>query len=91
LVIDKNDKELVEQKFGEYCDMIKSEYKGIEDEITCEVNVIEELPQVINQEERDNIIKFITETIDGVYTMSEDMEDLVESSSNLGIARLDSE
>jgi len=91
LVIDENEKELLEQKFTEYCDMLKVEYDGIEDEILCGFTILDELPQVVTQEEKDNIIKFVTEIIDGVYTMSEDMDGLVESSSNLGIVKLDSE
>ena len=88
IVINKNDKTKIEDKLANYCSELKAKYNGIEDSITCEVKEVSELPKVISKEEKDNLIKFITEIIDGVYTMSKDMEGLVESSSNLGIVKL---
>ena len=71
-----------------YCNELRNKYNGIEEGITCEVETIKELPKTILKEDKNNLIKFITTIIDGVYTMSKDMEGLVESSSNLGIVKL---
>ena len=91
IVINKTDKEKIEDKFKTYCNELKNKYHGIEDEIVCEIKDISELPKVVSKNEKNNAIKFITEIIDGVYTMSKDIEGLVESSSNLGIFKLNDE
>ena len=91
IVLDSTDRVGVEQSFAKYCENLNTKYVDIEDEIKCEIKAIDAIPQVISQNERDNLIKYITEVIDGVYTMSEDMEGLVESSSNLGIVKLNSD
>ena len=88
IVINKNEKDKIEDELTNYCNELKTKYNGIEDNITCEVKDVNGLPKVISKEEKNNLIKFITEIIDGVYTMSKDMEELVESSSNLGIVKL---
>ena len=88
IVINENDKTKVVDKVSAYNKYLNDEYKGIEENIKCEVTDVTNMPQVISKEERDNLIKFTTEVINGVYTMSKDMEGLVESSSNLGIAKL---
>ena len=88
IVINKADKEKIEDKYKTYCDELKTNYHGIENDINCEIKVISNIPKVVSKAEKNNVIKFITEIIDGVYTMSKDMEGLVESSSNLGIFKL---
>ena len=91
LVIEPKDEELIKQKIEEYVAMLNTKYAGIEDEIKFTITEVQNVPQVVSKEERNNVIKFITQIIDGVYTMSDDMEGLVESSSNLGIFKLNSE
>lgn len=88
IVVKSSDQEIVRKKVIEYCKTLSTKYQGIEENIRCGVKTLDELPQVITKEERDNAIKFIIEIIDGVYTMSKDMEGLVESSSNLGLFKI---
>ena len=88
LVIKAEDKDKIKQRIANYCDILNEKYKDIEDDIRYEVTEKDELPQVVSKEEKNNMIKYITEVIDGVYTWSKDIDGLVESSSNLGIARL---
>ena len=88
IVINKKDKSKIEDKLNNYCNELKTKYSSIEDNITCEIKKIKELPKVVSKVEKDNLIKYITEIVDGVYTMSKDMDGLVESSSNLGIVKL---
>ena len=89
IVINNKDKELFINKFNNYCDELKIKYNGIEEDIKCEVNELDDIPLVISKNEKDNAIKYLSEIIDGVYTMSKDMKDLVESSSNLGLFKID--
>ena len=91
LVINASDKDKIEQKMKNYCDELNNKYKSIENEIKFVLTNIDEIPQVISKEEKNNFIKYITEIIDGIYTWSADMEGLVESSSNLGVAKLNND
>ena len=89
LVINSADRDLIEQKLKKHCDSLNVKDTGIEDEIKFSISKYKETPKVVTEQEKKNIIQFATEIIDGVYTWSENMEELVESSSNLGILRLD--
>ena len=86
-----NDIDNIKEKVNNYCDEISKKYAGIEEDIKCTVTELNEIPDVVSSEERDNLIKYITLVVDGVYTMSKDMEKLVESSSNLCIVKLNKE
>ena len=88
IVVKAEDQSKVEQRVNTYLAEISEKYKGIEEDIKCVATKEETVPQVVSKEERDNLIKYITEVKDGVYSMSQDMEDLVESSSNLGLVKL---
>ena len=88
IVINNSDKDIIEEKLKKYSEYLNIKYQGIEEDIKCELGIADDLPKVVSREEKENIIKLVTEIIDGVYTMSKDIEDLVESSSNLGIIKL---
>ena len=88
IVVNADDVDKINSKVTEYNKSLNDKYKGIEENINIDISVVDELPKVVSKEEKDNLIKFITEVINGVYTMSNDMEGLVESSSNLGIVEL---
>lgn len=89
IVIDSEDEETAMNAIAEYYSELQEEYKGRDDNISIEVTEESTIPMVVYQEYRDSSIRFITEIVDGIYTMSEDMEGLVESSSNLGLFKLD--
>ena len=88
IVVNAANKTIVTEKIKEYCTALNAKYNGIEDEISCIVSEANNVPKVVYKSARDNLIKFITEVPNGVYTMSKDLEGLVESSSNLGIVKL---
>ena len=88
LVINSTNLNTVKQKMETYCKALNETYKKIENEIICTVTELNTIPKIVSSTERNNLINFVTEVIDGVYTMSEDMEGLVESSSNLGIVKI---
>ena len=68
---------------------LKEAYAGIEDGMSLRVTEEDSVPQVLSEEDRESLVRFMTELIDGVNTWSADMDGLVESSSNLGIFTLD--
>ncbi len=89
LVIRPEDREALEASAERFFSSLQAQYQGIEEEIRYSVTEAEALPKVVPGEVKDAAITFITQIIDGVYTMSADMEGLVESSSNLGVFVMD--
>ncbi len=88
IVIGSGDEDAVKALAADYCSSLQKAYTGIEEGIRLDVSRDEAVPAVVDPETQQHIIRYLTEIIDGVYTMSADMEGLVESSSNLGIAVL---
>ena len=88
IVIYAEDQTKLEKRVNTYLNEIIEKYKGIEENIKCTVTKVEHNLKVISNEEKNNLIRYVTEVYDGVYTMSQDMKDLVESSSNLGLVKL---
>ena len=91
IVIDAADREAVQTLAESYHERLQQDYEGIEDGILFEVKELEGIPPVVSSEANDSAIRFMTEIIDGVQTMSKDIEGLVEISSNLGIFTMDEE
>ncbi|MCR5733950.1 MAG: beta-Ala-His dipeptidase [Lachnospiraceae bacterium] len=91
IVINADDRETLESLCAAYEDDLKEQYKGIEEGISITVSETDTPKWVINGTDLDNMIKYVISVIDGVYTWSEDMEDLVESSANLGVMSVDPE
>lgn len=88
IVIDNNNKRKIENKLTIYCNELNKQYKNIENTIKYKTKEINSIPKVITNKEKNNMIKYITEVINGVYTWSHKIKGLVESSSNLGIINL---
>ena len=87
IVINSADREKYVQATESFCDTLKEScptglFKSDEEET---------IPKTVSREQRDAAIRFMTGVINGVYTMSADMEGLVESSSNFGIFRLNAD
>ncbi len=89
IVIDSKDQAQIESIAAGYLKNLQESYLGIEDSIEITITGEDTIPQVVSEEFKNNVIRLTTEIIDGIYTMSKDMEGLVESSSNIGILRLD--
>ena len=88
LVINSADLNEIKQKMEDYCDTLNKTYEKVENEIICTVTELNRIPKIVSSTEKNNLINFLIEVINGVYTMSENMEGLVESSSNLGIIKM---
>ena len=63
---------------------INEKYKGVENDVKIKVSRGAESDQVLDGAQADGILTYVTESVDGVYSMSEEVEGLVESSSNIG-------
>lgn len=70
---------------------LEKEFAGIESGFTLRVSDAEPVAQVVSDADRAHAIRYLTEMIDGVHTMSQYVDGLVESSSNLGVFSLDAE
>src|SRR5699024_7608130 len=68
---------------------ILEEYKNIEKNLKIEIEEISTSENVMNKEETSALLKAVYAAHNGVYRMSPDMEDLVETSNN--IARVEVE
>jgi dipeptidase D len=84
LVIDSTNLNTIKQKMEEYCAALNKTYEKTENEIICTVTEFSNIPKIVSSTEKITLINVLTDVIDGIYTMSKDMEGLVESSSNLG-------
>ena len=84
LVIDSTNLNTIKQKMEEYCAALNKTYEKTENEIICTITEFSNIPKIVSSTEKITLINVLTDVIDGIYTMSKDMEGLVESSSNLG-------
>ena len=87
ITIDSKDREKLVQATESFFEKLKASGAGC----NFTLNEEETVPKTVSAEERDAALRFISEVINGVYTMSADMEGLVESSSNLGIFNLNTD
>ncbi len=89
ILVDEKDKDAVEEYIEGAAKSLKAEYKGIEDELELSVEECDRPEKVIDPDQVQSVLDYVTGSINGVYTMSEDVEGLVESSSNLGQIEVD--
>ena len=88
IVVDSGSKDAVTKAAEEYLGKLQDDYKGIEDGIELSVEDTTMPDSVISSEDANAALELINNIINGVYTMSPDKADLVESSSNLGLFSL---
>ena len=62
---------------------IKSEFKSVDPELSIDIKPIETPDKVMNLGVQEGFIKSIYAALNGVYKMSPDMDDLVETSNNV--------
>ncbi len=70
-------------KSEEISNQIKKEFKAIEPNIEFIFEAIDTPPKSISKEEQSKLIAAIENAHNGVFKMSEDMDDLVEASNNI--------
>lgn len=88
IVLDAANLDALTRAADAYFGDLKAAYSGIEDELAYTMKEEQSLPLTVSKVQKQNVIRYMTEIIDGVYTWSADKEGLVESSSNLGLFSL---
>ena len=68
---------------------LKKKYKGIEKNLKLTVKKAKRTKKVLKNSHTKSVLTYAVKVPDGVYTMSKDIEGLVESSSNLGMMDAD--
>ncbi len=91
LAVDQDDVPTVERELAAYGDGLNKTYAGVEENILCTAAKADPVSGVVSETQKNDLIKYLTGVIDGVYTWSPDIEGMVESSSNLGVVRMDPE
>lgn len=78
------DKELVIKKFNEVAEVVKGEYRIIEPDVSIKISPSSELPsKMITASDQAKVMAVLYTTPNGVWTMSEKIAGLVETSSSL--------
>ena len=90
VLVDEDNASTFKAIFNKASEKFADEYGAVETSYAFELTELSELPKTImGQNETINLCKFITTIPNGVYTMSDKVEGLVESSSNLGTISTD--
>ena len=84
LAIDSGNLDDIETLKDKYLVGLQHQYEGSEDSISLTAESIDVPTKVMSQDDEDDLIRFFPNIHNGIYTMSKDMETLVESSCNLG-------
>lgn len=89
VIVDESDADKLEGIISEFEDIIKNEYRTVENNlmIYCE-NCNEVTKEALTKETQDRIIFLLMTLPDGVQRMSPDTDNLVQTSSNVGIIKL---
>lgn len=88
IVVKKDSKNAVTKATAKYLSKLKKDYKNSEDTITFTAQNTKMPDSVVTSKDTDAAVALASEIINGIYTMSPDKADLVESSSNLGLFSL---
>jgi len=85
IVIDPKDEETVRASVEKTTETLKKQYGEVEKDAQINVNKCETPANVLTDQAKNDVLKFVNGIFDGVNTMSDKVEGLVESSSNYGI------
>ena len=83
ITVDSSVKESFLLELNAIINEIKSEFKSIEEELTIELEEVNLPKNVMDSNTQNKLIQAIYAALNGVYRMSPDMEDLVETSNNI--------
>ena len=82
-IIVSNDLKGLEDRFYEIVKVITDEYQSIENDIEIELEECLTPQTCVSKKEQDILLKAVYSTHNGVFRMSPDIEDLVETSNNI--------
>ncbi|MBS9774048.1 MAG: aminoacyl-histidine dipeptidase [Tenacibaculum sp.] len=83
IVVENNTKDFIKFEFNNITNYIKEEFTSLEPNLTFEMVEIETPKKVMELEVQEKFLKSIYSAVNGVYRMSPDIEDLVETSNNI--------
>ena len=83
VVVDKASKESFLFEIDALIETIKEEFKTVDPNLNIEVKAVENPETVMQLEVQEGLIKSVYAALNGVYKMSAEMEDLVETSNNI--------
>ena len=89
--VEESKEELFEELAIICAEQITIELEETEPELGMEIAGILPMQQCMNRESTERVLSFLCEVPNGVDTMSRDIEGLVQTSSNLGIAWMENE
>jgi dipeptidase D len=89
VVIPNNNQKKFKEVFNHICTIIKRELANVEPDIKIELTQTDLPEKVMDEKTQNNLIKAIYGCPNGVIRMSDTMENLVETSSNLAVITLD--
>jgi len=89
IVIESKDHKAVEGFIAEKEKQLKESYKGIEESLALSITETDMPSAVLEDSQEKGVLDYVTKSINGPVTMSQDIEGLVESSSNMGIIKVD--
>lgn len=85
LTIDSEDKDDFFEAVEEFEDMFRAEYQGVEPNLSFTAQLVSKPATVMDEMSADDLINAVHGCPNGVIRMSPDMDNLVETSSNLAI------
>jgi len=86
ILVRAEDKALAEKKISECGELFKTELRTSDPDVRVEFGVLPAMPQeMLSKESTNNIVNYLYLVINGVTSMSMDINGLVESSLNLGV------
>lgn len=89
LIIDQKDVEVIDRLVSDFEDIIHNEFSAVEKNICIYGECEDEISsKVLTKESKDKVIFILMTVPDGVEKMSADADNLVKTSSNAGIIRL---
>ncbi len=89
IVVDSADRAAVEAFIAEREAQLREAYQGVEEGIKLSVSEADAVSEAFEAGQAAAILDYVTGSMNGVNTMSADIEGLVESSSNMGIIAAD--
>jgi len=87
IVLEPSDREKIQDDLSDFLSVLKDEYGSLEPGIEASIIDSTSPPAVLKSTDRDRIIDLLLDCPHGVLAWSKDMDDLVETSTNLAIVR----
>lgn len=86
--IHNDHKEQIESKLNKYAEEIRNEYKGVEPSMNFKIEEVQKPDYCIDSETSLALVRAVYSAPHGVYSMSRDIEGLVETSTNLAAVKM---